>query len=95
MHVVTGGLSDAVDLYNGATGAWTTARLSVARSDLAATSVGNVAIFAGGTSNCFFALFVEGLLFWLMSVGDAVTFACLKACGLLFVVFVVQEVAVS
>ena len=31
-----------------AQGAWSTARLSVARFDLAATSVGNVAIFAGG-----------------------------------------------
>jgi hypothetical protein len=40
--------SDAVDLYNSATGSWSTARLSVARSDLAATSVGNLAIFAGG-----------------------------------------------
>ena len=40
--------SNAVDLYNSATGAWSTARLSVARSDLAAASVGNVAIFAGG-----------------------------------------------
>lgn len=37
-----------VDLYNGATGAWTTAQLSVARDGLTATSVGNVAIFAGG-----------------------------------------------
>ncbi len=41
-------VSDAVDLYNSASGAWSTARLSVARSNLAATSVGNVAIFAGG-----------------------------------------------
>jgi hypothetical protein len=41
-------MSDAVDLYNSATGMWTTAQLSVARSGLAATSVGNLAIFAGG-----------------------------------------------
>ena len=41
-------LTDAVDLYNGATRAWSTARLSVARSLLAAASVGNVALFAGG-----------------------------------------------
>ena len=68
-----------------AQGTWSTAQLSVARFGFAATSVGNVAIFAGGASNCFFALFVEGLLFWLMSVGDAVTFACLRlaACCLL------------
>ena len=69
-----------------AQGTWSTAQLSVARMYLAATSVGNVAIFAGGLSgNCSLMLFVEGLLFWLMSVGDAVTFACLRraACGLL------------
>jgi len=33
---------------NGATGAWSTAQLSVARYYLAAASVGNVALFAGG-----------------------------------------------
>ena len=42
--------SNAVDLYNSATGAWSTAQLSVARYALAAASVGNVAIFAGGDS---------------------------------------------
>ena len=82
-----GGRSDAVDLYNSASGTWSTAQLSVARWYLAATSVGNVAIFAGGRTggNCSFTLFVEGLLFGLMSVGDAVTFACLRraACCLL------------
>ncbi len=40
--------SHVVDLYNSATGAWSTAQLSVARNNLAATSVGNVALFAGG-----------------------------------------------
>ena len=76
MGVTAGnGYSNAVDLYNGASGTWSTAQLSVARSFLAATSVGNVAIFAGGlTSNCIFMLFVEGLLYGLTSVGDAVTF---------------------
>ena len=44
-----GALSGDVDLYNVDTGAWTTARLSVARYNLAAASVGNVAVFAGGT----------------------------------------------
>ena len=39
---------DVVDLYNASTGAWSTARLSVARMSLAAASVGNVALFAGG-----------------------------------------------
>ena len=37
-----------VDLYNSATGTWSTAQLSVARHSLAAASVGNVALFAGG-----------------------------------------------
>ncbi len=44
------GVSDAVDLYNSASGAWSTARLSSRRQQHAATSVGNVAIFAGGQS---------------------------------------------
>jgi hypothetical protein len=33
-----------------AQGAWSTAQISVARSHFAATSVGNVAIFAGGST---------------------------------------------
>ncbi len=90
-----GGYSNAVDLYNIASGTWSTAQLSVARSGLAATSVGNVAIFAGGTAgNCSLTLFVEGLLFGLMRVGDGVTFACLRRAACCFVVYVVQEVAV-
>ena len=39
---------NVVDLFNVFTGAWSTAQLSVARRFLAATSAGNVAIFAGG-----------------------------------------------
>jgi hypothetical protein len=42
--------SKVVDVYNSATGAWSTAQLSVARYGLAAASVGNVALFAGGVS---------------------------------------------
>jgi hypothetical protein len=45
---VTTGPSNAVDLYNSATGMWSTAQLSVARYWFAAASVGNVALFAGG-----------------------------------------------
>ena len=58
MRVTAGnGLSNAVDLYNSTSGTWSTAQLSVARYELAATSVGNVAIFAGGyTSNCSFCV---------------------------------------
>ena len=45
--------SDAVDIYNLTSGAWSTAALSAARTYLAATSLPNhaVAIFAGGY-NC-------------------------------------------
>ena len=51
------GSSNAVDLYNSASGTWSTAQLSVARSSRAATSVGNVAIFAGGwLGNCSFCV---------------------------------------
>jgi hypothetical protein len=43
-----GVLYNVVDVYNSATGAWSTAQLSVARYSPAAASVGNVALFAGG-----------------------------------------------
>jgi hypothetical protein len=45
---IAGGASDAVDVYNSTTGTWSTSRLSVARHSLAATSVGNLSLFAGG-----------------------------------------------
>ena len=48
MRATAGSAENAVDLYNSATGAWSTAQLSVARYQLTAASVGNVAIFAGG-----------------------------------------------
>jgi hypothetical protein len=54
-------LSNAVDLYNSTTGTWSTARLSVARYGLAAASVGNVAIFAGGYPDSVLLL-IEGEL---------------------------------
>ena len=60
--------SKVVDLYNSTTGAWSTAQLSEKRSDLAATSVGNVAIFAGGWSQSVL-LWIEGELWeWWMRV---------------------------
>ena len=43
--------TNAVDLYSIVSGSWTTAQLSVARARLAATSVGIVALFAGGSNN--------------------------------------------
>ena len=97
MRVTAGSIvaSNAVNLYNYTSGTWSTAQLSVARDRLSATSVGNLAIFAGGwTGNCSLTLFVEGLLFGLMRVGDGVTFACLRRAACCFVVYVVQEVAV-
>ena len=52
---------NVVDVYNGATGAWSTAQLSVARTYLAAASVGNVALFAGGiTGSALFCM--EGVI---------------------------------
>jgi hypothetical protein len=52
-YVVGCGDSKIVDMYNCATGAWFTAQLSVARYLLAATSVGNLAVFAGGLASAF------------------------------------------
>ena len=48
MRAIAGPSSDVVDLYDSGTGRWSTAQLSQARGRLAATSVGTVAIFAGG-----------------------------------------------
>ena len=49
MRATAGGVtSDVVDLYDSGTGRWSTAQLSQARGQLSATSVGTVAIFAGG-----------------------------------------------
>jgi hypothetical protein len=42
--------SGTVDLYDSGTGRWSTAQLSQARYQLSATSVGTVAIFAGGAT---------------------------------------------
>ena len=55
-----GGTSNVVDVYNSATGAWSTAQLSVARSFLAAASVGNVALFAGGRNSSAFVAQGDG-----------------------------------
>jgi hypothetical protein len=62
MMATAGVVSNAVDLYNSATEAVWTARLSVARAYLAATSVGNVAIFAGGLAKTGVSLWIEGEL---------------------------------
>ncbi len=66
--------TNSVDLYNVTSGTWSTAQLSMARAFLSATSVGKVAIFAGGwldrTSNSSFSLCFEGLLMGLLCAGD-------------------------
>jgi hypothetical protein len=49
MRFIAGAGASNVDLYDSASGTWSTAQLSVARFMIAATSVGNVAIFAGGS----------------------------------------------
>ena len=51
LHFTSGGNSNAVDVYNSATGVWSTAQLSVARGNFAATSVRNVALFVGGATS--------------------------------------------
>jgi hypothetical protein len=49
MRVFAGVGSGAVDIFNIVTRAWSTAQLSIPRFSLAAASVGNLAIFAGGS----------------------------------------------
>jgi hypothetical protein len=39
-----------VDIYNSTSNKWTTASLTLARYALAATTIGDLAIFAGGTT---------------------------------------------
>jgi hypothetical protein len=60
------GYSKAVDIFNGFTSAWSTAKLSVARSDLAATSLPalGLAFFAGGESDSGLVLFFIVRLAW-------------------------------
>ncbi len=51
--------SQVVDIYHSAMGIWTTAQLSVGRTQLAATSVGGMAIFAGGITGVLWRVYVE------------------------------------
>jgi hypothetical protein len=51
---VSGGVfSNVVDIFNATSGEWTTANLSVARYQLAAASVNDLALFGGGLDNTF------------------------------------------
>jgi hypothetical protein len=47
-NAVNGVFTNVVDLYDSGTGRWSTAQLSQNRILLSATSVGTLAIFAGG-----------------------------------------------
>ncbi len=47
-HYPQGRVSTVVDIYNSSSNKWTTASLSQARGSLAAITVGNLALFAGG-----------------------------------------------
>ena len=48
-YLDSGNFFTLVDIYNISSATWSTAQLSVARSALAATCVGNTAVFAGGS----------------------------------------------
>ena len=63
MRAIAVAYSNVVDVYNVTTGAWSTAQLSVARIGLAAASVGNVALFAGGLAES--ALLCREGVIWL------------------------------
>ena len=56
-----------MDIYNSATGAWTTAQLSAARNSLAATSVGNFALFVCGSYYGTILLLDKGGLYSIIS----------------------------
>jgi hypothetical protein len=47
------GYSDQVDIFDSISNQWTTANLTVARCQLAATTVGNQALFGGGQAGAF------------------------------------------
>ena len=51
IRVCAGIACNATDVFDSATGKWSTAELSVARYVMGAVSVGRFAIFAGGSSS--------------------------------------------
>jgi hypothetical protein len=56
----------AVDVFNRVTGMWSTAQLSMKRRAMGATSVGNVALFAGGgVADGTFVMVVTGYVVFL------------------------------
>jgi hypothetical protein len=77
---VTAAYSDVVDLYNSATGAWSIAQLSLARGGIAATSVGSIALFAGGWTSgahiCVKEAIFPFLSVEMMAMCTLITFVC-------------------
>jgi hypothetical protein len=83
--------SNVIDLYNVTTKAWSTAELSVARYSLSATSVGGVAIFAGGwTSGTLQCIGERGMM-----LHCCVEDACLFFISLLVALQTVTELLLS
>ena len=64
--------SNAVDIFNVTSGAWSTAALSVARTGLGATSLPNVgvAIFAGGYCTCSH-VYLHIFAYFVVRVGES------------------------
>jgi hypothetical protein len=77
MRPTAAGNWSVVDLYNSVSGSWSIAQLSVERFRFAATSVGNVAVFAGGQTRdgncccCSFAMCYGRAVFKLICVYNA------------------------
>jgi hypothetical protein len=79
---VAGGYSNAVDLYNSASGTWSTAQLSVGRGHLVATSVANVAIFAGGSAGILRVALCQGVRLLVLICVIYVCWKCVDCCCL-------------
>ena len=74
--------SNVVDLYNVTTGTWSTAQLSATSTNLAATSVGNVALFAGGGSGALlFREWAVGIVYCCVRVLCFARAAVLRFCS--------------
>jgi hypothetical protein len=76
-----------VDLFNSGTKSWSTARLSLERAALAATSLGTLALFAGGSTN--------GALLYIPSVFICFCLVVVLAACLLGLSFVPMQVSIQ
>jgi hypothetical protein len=82
MRATAGGFSNRVDLYDSRTGLWSTAQLSQARFALSATSVGTVAIFAGGNGKLLMIVFRVAVRVRLLSYARHCRWWFFECCGL-------------